>query len=173
MEGRVENVEVLRPDTRAALVLFLLVVCVPALVVVLANVYAKGGAGYRVPAAIVGVLLVTFAVLLVFMQRADFGVADGVLTVRSSFYEVKVPLADVEGEPTIVDLAQHPERGPKIRTNGFSLPGYHSGWYVGADKRRIFAAIAGPRVLSIRVKSGYDILVSVKDPERVGSLRGK
>lgn len=106
-----ENVEVLRPDTRAALVLFLLVVCVPALVVVLANVYAKGGAGYRVPAAIVEVLLVTFAVLLVFMQRADFGVADGVLTVRSSFYEVKVPLADVEGEPTIVDLAQHPERG--------------------------------------------------------------
>ncbi|KFX26549.1 hypothetical protein [Ralstonia solanacearum] len=173
MEGWVENVEVLRPDARAALVLFLLVVCVPAVVLVVANAYAKGGAGYRMSTAIVGVLLVTFAVLLVFMQRAFFGVADGVLTVRSSFYEVKVPLSEVTGEPTIVDLAQHPERRPKLRTNGFSLPGYQSGWYVGSDKRRIFAAIAGPRVLSIQAKSGYEILVSVKDPERVGPLRAK
>lgn len=73
MEGWVENVEVLRPDARAALVLFLLVVCVPAVVLVVANAYAKGGAGYRMSTAIVGVLLVTFAVLLVFMQRAFSG----------------------------------------------------------------------------------------------------
>lgn len=49
MEGRVENVEVLRPDTRAALVLFLLVVCVPALVVVVVMSMRKAGPGIGCP----------------------------------------------------------------------------------------------------------------------------
>lgn len=167
-----ENVEMLRPGVKDVLVLFLLAVCLPVTVLVVANFYTKGGVGHRIFMVIASVLLVTFVTLLLFMQRAHFGVVDGVLTIRSSFYEVNVPLSEVVGQ-TVVDLGQHPEMAPRFRTNGFSLPGYHSGWYVGSDKRRIFAAIAGRQVLSIRVKSGYDILVSVRNPERVTLLRTK
>lgn len=167
MRGMVENVEVIRPSIKIVLMLFVLVVCVPVAILTAANIYVKVGIASRASISIISALIVTFLILFAFMQRAYFGVASGMLTVKSSFYEIKIPISDLVGEPVIMDLVQHPEMAPKTKTNGFSLPGYYSGWYIGHDRRRIFAAIAGSRVLTIKVRSGYEILVSVKNLEQV------
>ena len=67
-----------------------------------------------------------------------------------------------------MDLSAEPEYKPKWRTNGTGLPGYQSGWFKlqNGQKALIFVGDSR-RVVFIPVRSGYSLLLSVVEPERL------
>jgi hypothetical protein len=122
-------------------------------------------------------LLITFAgTLLVcvvlwrlmawFMHRQSLLLAPGLLEVRSSFYRCRMPLADMKLDlARVVDLDEHTELKTTLKTNGFSIPGFHSGWFLLRNRRRTFVAIAdGRRKLWVPGNGRHDLLIEPVDP---------
>ena len=80
------------------------------------------------------------------MRRQSLQLTADALEVRSSFYRHRMPVAEIRlDQARIVDLDEHTELRPTLKTNGFSIPGFHSGWFLLRNRRRTFVATAGGR----------------------------
>jgi hypothetical protein len=122
------------------------------------------------------VVVVLFAVALAgavlwralawFMQRRALVLTPVLLEVRSSFYRCRMPLADMKLDlARVVDLDEHTELKTTLKTNGFSIPGFHSGWFLLRNRRRTFVAIAdGRRKLWVPGNGRHDLLIEPVDP---------
>lgn len=99
------------------------------------------------------------------MRRAAVVASAQALEVRSSFYRCRVALHELDlVHSRVVSLDEHPELRPLLKTNGFSLPGFRSGWFRLRNRRRGFVAMAdGPRVLWL-TGNAHDLLLQVRDP---------
>ena len=65
----------------------------------------------------------------------------------------------------VVDLDEQVELRPTLKTNGFSIPGFHSGWFLLRNRRRTFVAIGnGRRRLWLPGSGRYDLLLEPVDP---------
>ena len=54
---------------------------------------------------------------------------------------------------------------PTLKTNGFSIPGFHSGWFLLRNRRRSFVAITdGRRKLWLPGSGRHDLLIEPADP---------
>ena len=101
-----------------------------------------------------------------FMHRQLLVMSPAALEVRSSFYLCRMPLADMKlDQARVVDLDEHTELRTTIKTNGFSIPGFHSGWFLLRNRRRTFVAISdGRRKLWLPGSGRHDLLIEPVDP---------
>ena len=105
-------------------------------------------------------------VLARFMRRQALRVSADALEVCSSFYRCTTPLAELKlDQARLVDLDERTELKPTLKTNGFSIPGFHSGWFLLRNRRRTFVAIAdGRRKLWLPGSGKHDLLLEPRDP---------
>ncbi len=90
------------------------------------------------------------------------------LTIHDRFYPVTLRAEDVDiHQIRIVDLDQDSDWRPKLRTNGFSNPHYHSGWYRVANGQKVrLYQTDGQRVVLLPPKGdGAPVLYQAADPD--------
>ena len=100
------------------------------------------------------------------MRRQALELSADVLELRSSFYRCRMPLAELElDQARLVDLDERTEYRPAVKANGFSIPGFRSGWFLLRNRRRTFVAIAdGRRKLWLPGSGKHDLLLEPRDP---------
>ena len=119
-----------------------------------------------------GQALVAATVLLVLLPLWRRRVAfDGRrLRVESTYYTREAPIAefDLDGA-RVVDLRERTELRPLLKSNGYALPGFHSGHFRLRDwKRRAFCLVTDPsKVLALPHADGRVWLLSFEHPEAV------
>lgn len=94
---------------------------------------------------------------------------DGQLQVCAGGYRQQLALSDFDLQKArVVDLAEHPELRPWLKTNGIGLPGYQAGHYRLRDpRRRAFCLLTQPRrVLCLPERDGRLWLLSLQQPQR-------
>lgn len=98
------------------------------------------------------------------------------LEVRTTFYGRKLGWGDLQlQDARVVDLDEHTELKPMLKTNGTSLPGMHSGWFRLRNRHKALVAMTnGPRVVHLPTTQGYDLLLQARQPQallqRLGEL---
>lgn len=100
------------------------------------------------------------------MRRQRAWIDSGVLHVVSTFYHRRIPLAklDLDAART-VNVREHPEYRPRLRSNGFAVPGMVSGWYRLKGWKKAFAAYGDPsRVLCIDT-GDFLLMLGVEHPQ--------
>lgn len=90
----------------------------------------------------------------------------GTLAVSTTFYHREYAWSDLQLDAArIVDLDEHTELKPWLRTNGVSLPGFHSGWFRLRNRSKaLVATIGGPRVLYLPTHKGHALLLQPAHP---------
>jgi hypothetical protein len=92
--------------------------------------------------------------------------ADG-LEVATSFYRRRLALAELQiDQARVIDLDERTEFKPVVKTNGTSLPGFHSGWFRLRNMRKaLVATVGGKRVLHLPTTRGFDLLLQPRRPQ--------
>jgi hypothetical protein len=92
--------------------------------------------------------------------------ADG-LEVATSFYRRRLALAELQiDQARVIDLDERTEFKPVVKTNGTSLPGFHSGWFrLGNMRKALVATVGGKRVLHLPTTRGFDLLLQPRRPQ--------
>lgn len=110
--------------------------------------------------------LLLWRVMAWFMHRQSLHLLADALEVRSSFYRCRMPLAQMKlDQARVVDLDEHTGLKTTLKTNGFSIPGFHSGWFLLRNRRRTFVAIGdGRRKLWLPGRGRHDLLIEAVDP---------
>lgn len=112
------------------------------------------------------------------MSRQRLGVDAGGIEVVSGLFRDRVALPDLAlDEARVIDLDEHPEHKPFLKSGGIALPGFRSGWFRGRRLQRLFVATAGGRrVLWLPTTRKHALLLEVRQPqallERLRELAG-
>ena len=143
----------------------------PGGVAVLLLILAREGA---VPPLMVlagqAVLAVTVLLVLLPLWRRRVAFDGRRLRVESTFYTREAPLADFAlDDARVVDLRERTELRPMLKSNGYALPGFHSGHFRLRDwKRRAFCLVTDPsKVLALPHADGRVWLLSFEHPQAV------
>lgn len=153
------RLQLVAPGKQPRLWMFCLCVLLPVLVTVAALLAVKGGDTHwdfaggdplTVGAAVVGgeLLLMSalWALLDKAMQRHRLTLSADSLEVKSSFYSRVVPLSELRlDEARVIDLDERTEFKPAAKSNGYPVPGFHSGHFRLRNREKAFVAIAGER----------------------------
>lgn len=157
-----------------------LCVLLPVLVTIAALLAVKGGDTHwdfaggdplKVGAAIVGVELLLmsslWALLDKAMRRHRLTLSADSLEVKTSFYSRTVPLSELRlDEARIVDLDERTEFKPGVKTNGYAVPGFHSGHFRLRNREKAFVAIAGERrALWLPTAGNAGLLLQPQQPD--------
>ena len=88
------------------------------------------------------------------------------IEVATSFYRRRMVWPELRLEDArIVSLGEHPELKPALKSNGYALPGFRSGWFRTRKLAKVFVATAGgDRVLWIPTTRGFDLLLQPRNP---------
>ena len=143
----------------------------PGGVAVLLLILAREGA---VPPLMVlagqAVLAVTVLLVLLPLWRRRVAFDGRRLRVESTFYTREAPLVDFAlDDARVVDLRERTELRPMLKSNGYALPGFHSGHFRLRDwKRRAFCLVTDPsKVLALPHADGRVWLLSFEHPQAV------
>ena len=144
-----------------------------------AVVIGLSGIGGRSILPVVGALvatifLVTFLLLGWAGKRRAIAIDDGALDVLATFYRRRVPVQDIDlDKARIIDLREHAEWRPRLKTNGYALPGLSAGWFRTRDWTSLFCIVTDrQRVLVLPLRAGDAVLLSVERPtELLNALR--
>lgn len=115
--------------------------------------------------------LIVIAVLAVGLGAAFFrrrvALAGNVLDVRSTMYRRRVPVAQLRlDQAEVVDLQRDRRYGIRVKTNGYSMPGFYSGHFRLQGGGKGFALVTDrARVLALPVSDGSTLLLSVDRPQ--------
>ncbi|WJI14614.1 hypothetical protein MWN52_13380 [Pseudoxanthomonas winnipegensis] len=106
------------------------------------------------------------------LRRQALRIDHGELDVRSTFFRSRVALAQLQlAQARVIDLDEHLELRPQLKTRGYSLPGLRSGWYRLRNKCKAFVATADSRhVLWLPTAAGHALLLDVRDPHGLLAL---
>lgn len=106
-----------------------------------------------------------FVDLLLRRHRLCAG-TDGI-EVATTFYKRKLTLDQLHlDQARVVNLDEHTELKPMLKTNGTAIPGFQSGWFRLRNRNKALVARAGGnRVLWIPTSAGYDLLLQPKQPQ--------
>jgi hypothetical protein len=119
-------------------------------------------------AAAVALITGGIATLLALMlRRHRLTLTPDGLDIATTFYRQRLRLSDLRlHEARALDLDEHPELKPLLKTNGYALPGFRSGWFRLRGFQRAFVALAdGRRVLWIPTTAGYGLLLQPRQPQ--------
>lgn len=165
----VQALELHGPGPGALLLLFVLVVVAPVAVTAVALLASGGLArapGPTVLGAVAAVSVLVYAVLASAAMRREFKITPEGLTVRSSFYKVFVERAAIRADAIRAGDSTHDAACMLgARTNGMSMPGFHSGWFRTRSDDKAFVALTGPGCVLVPTTKGFLLILGVRDPE--------
>jgi len=174
------RLQLVPPGAQPRLWMFGLCVLLPVLVTSAALLAVKsgdthwdfaGGDPIMVGAAIIGAELLLLSAVWVLldriMRRHRLALSKDSLEVKSSFYSRIVPLSELKlDEARVVDLEERTEFRPGMKTNGYSVPGFHSGHFRLRNREKAFVAIAGERrALWLPITRGAGLLLQPEQPD--------
>lgn len=153
------RLQLVAPGKQPRLWMFCLCVLLPVLVTVAALLAVKngdthwdfaGGDPLTVGAAVVGAELLLMSALWALLDKAmhrhGLTLSADSLEVKSSFYSRVVPLSELRlHEARVIDLDERTEFRPAAKSNGYAVPGFHSGHFRLRNREKAFVAIAGER----------------------------
>lgn len=101
------------------------------------------------------------------MRRHRLSLTPSMLEVKTSFYSDKVALSEMMlDQARVIDLDEHVELRPRVKTNGYALPGFKSGHFRLKNGQKAFVAIAGERrALWIPTLRGKGLLLQPHQPD--------
>lgn len=93
---------------------------------------------------------------------------DGI-EVATTFYKQRVAFADLDlAAARVFRPDEHPELKPLLKSNGYALPGFRSGWFRLRNWQKAFVATSdGDRVLWLPTTRGFGLLLQPRDPQRL------
>ena len=123
---------------------------------------------------LIALLIALPLLLIVYFQAAPrtvrFEVSPEGLRIRGDlFYSRLIPAADLlTSEARAIDLRTDRDHQLSWRRNGTALPNYKAGWFSlkGGGKALVFIGDSH-RVAYIPLRSGYSVMLSVAEPERL------
>lgn len=91
------------------------------------------------------------------------------LRVKATFYTRQAALSEFDlAAARVVDLREHTELKPSLKTNGFAVPGLQAGHFRLRDKRAAFLLVTDPaRVLCLPHADGRVWMLSLTHPQAV------
>ncbi len=101
------------------------------------------------------------------MRRHRIDVDGDGLAIATTFYCRRIGWNELQlPQARVVDLDEHTDLRPLLKTNGTALPGLQSGWFRLRNRRKALVAIAGGRrVLHLPTTAGYDLLLQPRQPQ--------
>ncbi len=120
-----------------------------------------------IPAWVPPLLVLSLGVPLLALRRRRIRIAGTELCVAATFYtrRIVVDALDLE-RARIVDLAEHTELKPALKSNGFNLPFFQAGHYRLRNRAKAFCLLTGrERVLALPQRDGRFILLSPEKPQ--------
>jgi len=153
------RLQLLPPGIRPRLWMFGLCVLLPVLVTAAALLAVSGGDTHwdfaggdpvMVGMAIIGAELLLMSAIWALLDRAmrrhRLALSGDSLEVKTSFYSRIVPFSELRlDQARVVDLHERTEFKPWVKTNGYSVPGFHSGHFRLRNREKAFVAIVGER----------------------------
>ncbi len=129
-----------------------------------------GSLDLRLAAVLIAAVLLVGGMSVLFdrvMRRHYIELSADALTVVTSFYSRRVPLAQLDlGHARVVDLRERTEFKPMLKTNGMAVPGFHSGWFRLRNwNSALIATSDNPRVLWLPTRLSYGLLLQPQQPE--------
>lgn len=98
--------------------------------------------------------------------RRAITLENGRLTIKAAFYTRRLNVSDIDlDQARVVDLNEHRELRPGLKTNGYALPGFSAGHFRGRDKRKVFCLVTHPKALNLPLRDGARILLSPERPQ--------
>lgn len=119
--------------------------------------------------ALAGLVIVSVAgLLLAASTRRSIRIDDEVLEIKATLYSRRLALSSIDVDATrIVDLREHPENRPLLKTNGYAVPGLAAGNFRDRKRNKLFCLVTAPRVLRMPLNDGSLVLASPARPERL------
>lgn len=120
--------------------------------------------------AAVLVLLLGMAGLFAFFtlssQATRFELSPEGLRIGRTMYGRAIPWKTLDvAQARAVNLHEHPDLQPTLRTNGIGLPGYQAGWFDLRKGRGLLFVTDPTRVVAIPTRDDYMLLLSVAEPQ--------
>lgn len=173
--GPVPSTLQLQPVTaRTRLLMVILVVAVPLLIAATAMALPDRSQQKLIGDSATLTLACLVALVGAIARVIDWGMrrhrltldADG-LEVATSFYRRRLQLTELQiDQARVIDLDERTEFKPVVKTNGTSLPGFHSGWFRLRNMRKaLVATVGGKRVLYLPTTRGFDLLLQPRRPQ--------
>lgn len=156
----------LRKRSVVFLAIFIVVVPVSALIAMLAFPDQRpspieGAIAVVIVGAVVGSLLAV-------IRRRSISFEAGNLIIRATFYTRRIALEELDlSGAKVIDLQEHPERRPLLKTNGLAVPGLAIGSFRDRKRNKLFCLVTAPRVVMLPLHGGSRILVSPTHPQRL------
>ena len=96
------------------------------------------------PLLVAAITVVAWCVLDRLMRRHRLQLDGAGLAIATTFYRQQLALSELQLETaSVVDLDEHPELKPMIKSNGMALPGFRSGWFRLRAFKKLFVASSG------------------------------
>jgi hypothetical protein len=130
-------------------------------------------AGFNLPDQLLGPLFVagvTLAICLLLdrmLRRQRLRLDRNRLEVLTTFYRQRLALSQLQlDRARVIELGEHPELRPWLKSNGFALPGFRSGWFRTRGFKKLFLATAGgQRLLWLPTTRGDALLLQPQRPQ--------
>jgi len=112
------------------------------------------------------IFILTTALLWWAVQRRRIVLANGVLDITATFYRRKLPVAAFDlDKARVINLDEHGEWRPFLKTNGLGMPGLRAGWFRSRGFVKMFCLLtARERVLVLPESTGGATLLSIANP---------
>lgn len=112
-------------------------------------------------------LVLSLGVPLLALRRRRIRLDGRELCVAATFYTRRITADALDlDRARIVDLAEHTEFKPALKTNGFNLPFFQAGHYRLRNRAKAFCLLTGrERVLVLPQRDGRFILLSPEKPQ--------
>lgn len=144
---------------------------VPATIAVGAIVYLQSVGNPQVVPVLAMQALVAVLILAILlpMWRRQVAFDGKQIRVKATYYSRQSPLSDFRlDQARVVDTREHTEFKPRLKTNGFGLPGYWAGHFMMRDRRRAFCLVTDvSKVLALPHADGGVWLLSFEHPQAV------
>lgn len=161
-------IEVVAPGKSVYAGLALIFALAPGLILVLSLTGVNGLPVERLPVHLALIVALELPVLLGLAwisTRRKVVLSESGLDIRATFYRKQVALTAIDLERArVVDLREKRELRPRLKTNGFSLPGFAAGHFRDAGGHKLFCLVTRPVVVWLPLADGARVLLSAARP---------
>ncbi len=118
------------------------------------------------PAMIALLLVVAWIAVDRLVHRHRLTIDAAGIDVATTLYRQRLAWTDLDlSTARVIEMDEHPESRPLLKTSGVSLPGFRSGWFRSRNFSKLFLAVSGgSRLLRIPTREGYTLLLQPGDP---------